>query len=257
MTEALSRNELIEKYRPYVRSIVSKVMKTISRDVDFDDLVGYGELGLIEAADRFDPKYNVNFMTFAYYRIRGAVYDGLRGMGWVSRSQYAKIRYEQGANHYINSVNERNESTYGSRSVNDEVNQISEVITGLASIFITSLDASEAIQVESEDPESNPYHQTEFKEARRVLQEALEKLPEQEKLLLQYYYYEDVTLEEAGTRLGLSKSWASRLHSRAIQKLHKLVSELNPHADEAAAPPAAEPKRKRGRPKIRPTIPRG
>jgi RNA polymerase sigma factor for flagellar operon FliA len=131
------------------------------------------------------------------------------------------------------------------------------VITGLASIFITSLDASEAIQVESEDPESNPYHQTEFKEARRVLQEALEKLPEQEKLLLQYYYYEDVTLEEAGTRLGLSKSWASRLHSRAIQKLHKLVSELNPHADEAAAPPAAEPKRKRGRPKIRPTIPRG
>lgn len=225
-----TRDELIEQYRPYVRNIVSKIIKSLSRDVDFDDLVGYGELGLIEAAQRFDPKYNVNFMTFAYYRIRGAVYDGLRGMGWISRSQYAKIRYEERANNYISSVNERSEGNYGSRSVGDEVNQISEVITGLASIFITSLDASEHIQVKSDKKEADPHFQAEMSEASRVLREALQKLPEQERLLLQYYYYEDTTLEEAGRRLELSKSWASRLHSRAIQKLQKLVSDLGPNA---------------------------
>lgn len=223
-----TRDELVEQYRPYVRNIVGKIIKNISRDVDFDDLIAYGEMGLLEAAERFDPKYKVNFMTFAYYRIRGAVYDGLRGMGWISRSQYAKIRYEERANHYINSVNERSANSFDSPSLGDEVNQLSEVISGLASIFITSLDASESIQLKDEDKSADPLKQAEMNQARIVLREAIEKLPEQERLLLQYYYYEDTTLEEAGSRLNLSKSWASRLHSRAIKKLHKLVSELSP-----------------------------
>lgn len=223
-----TRDELIEQYRPYVRKIVSKVMKTISRDVDFDDLVGYGELGLIEAAERFNPKFKVNFMTFAYYRIRGAIYDGLRGMGWVSRSQYAKIRYEEKANSYVQSVNERNASNYEQNSLRDEVNQLGDVITGLASIFITSLDASDNIQLKTESPESDPYQQVELKQAKKLIRKALEKLPDQEKKLLDLYYYKDLTLEQAGKTLGLSKSWASRLHARAIEKLHKFVKELNP-----------------------------
>lgn len=226
--EPLTRDQLIKQYRPYVRNIVSKVIKTISKDVDFDDLVGYGEIGLIEAADRFDPKFKVNFMTFAYYRIRGAIYDGLRGMGWISRSQYAKIRYEERANTYLASVNERYGSSQDQGSLSDEVNQIGEVISGLASIFITSLDASEGLQIKAEDRESDPHDQVELKQARTMLKAALEKLPDQERKLLEFYYYRDMTLEQAGNELGLSKSWASRLHSRAIQRLQKLVKELSP-----------------------------
>jgi RNA polymerase sigma factor for flagellar operon FliA len=222
-----SRDELILQYRPYVRNIVGKIMKTISKDVDFEDLVSYGEIGLIEAAERFDPKYNVNFMTFAYYRIRGAVYDGLRGMGWVSRSQYAKMKYEEKANQYLANYHDRQNTTHSS-SIKDEVNQFSDVISSLASIFITSLDATEGLQIESEDPESNPYGQYEMKEAGLLLKQAIQKLPDQERDLLNYYYYKDMTLESAGEKLGLSKSWASRLHSRAIQRLQKLVRELDP-----------------------------
>ncbi|MCK6509302.1 sigma-70 family RNA polymerase sigma factor [Myxococcota bacterium] len=234
----LTREQLIHQYRPYVRNIVSKIMKTLSPDVDFDDLVGYGELGLIEAADRFDPKFKVNFMTFAYYRIRGAVYDGLRGMGWISRSQYTKLRYEERANAYLASANERHASNHEQHPVQDEVNQISEVIAGLASIFITSLDAQEGLQIEDDDKDKDPLNQIETKQAQKLLREALQKLPEQERTLLEYYYYRDFTLEQAGEQLGLSKSWASRLHARAIQKLQKLVSELDPLAPEE--PPASK-----------------
>lgn len=249
----LTRDQLIEQYRPYVRNIVGKIIKNMSRTVEFDDLVGYGELGLIEAADRFDPKFNVNFMTFAYYRIRGAVYDGLRSMGWISRSHYAKLRYEERANAYLSSVHDRNASNAPS-SLNDEVNQIGDVISSLASIFITSLDASDHLQVESEDRESNPHEQVEFSQAREVLKEALFKLPEQERQLLEFYYYKDMTLQEAGEKLGLSKSWASRLHSRAIQRLQKLVQELNPDPDVLPAapspgrPPGTSGRSSRGRP---------
>jgi len=230
-----SRDQLVKQYRPYVRNIVNKIMKTLSKDVDFDDLVGYGELGLIEAADRFDPKFNVNFMTFAYYRIRGAIYDGLRGMGWISRSHYAKIRYEERANSYLTSVNERNAGKT-TVSLNDEMNQIGDVISGLASIYITSLDASEGLQIETNDPESDPHRQVEIQQARTIIKAAIEKLPEQERLLLDYYYYKDMTLEQAGGKLGLSKSWASRLHARAVQKLQKWVKELAPDSANSPAP---------------------
>jgi RNA polymerase sigma factor for flagellar operon FliA len=167
-------------------------------------------------------------MTFAYYRIRGAVYDGLRSMGWISRSHYAKLRYEERANNYLTSINERYASNSEQHSLQDEVAQISEVISGLASIFITSIDANEQLQLQSEDRGSNPQQEIELHEAKRILKQALEKLPEQERNLLNYYYYQDMTLEQAGQELGLSKSWASRLHSRAIQKLNKLVQELAP-----------------------------
>ncbi len=240
-TPSLSRDQLVEQYRPYVRNIVSKITKTLSKDVDFDDLIGYGELGLIEAADRFDPKFNVNFMTFAYYRIRGAIYDGLRGMGWISRSHYAKLRYEERANSYLASVNERH-AAKGPTSLVDEVNQIGDVISGLASIYITSLDATEGLQIETDDPLSDPHRQLEIQQIRKIIKSALEKLPEQERLLLEYYYYKDMTLEQAGSKLGLSKSWASRLHARAVQKLQKWVKELAP--DSASSSPSSSSRRR-------------
>src|SRR2546427_288157 len=82
--KTLDRRTLAEKYTPYVRSIAGKIKKTVAKEIDFEDLVEYGMIGLFEAADRYDPKFGANFMTFAYYRIRGAIYDGLRGMGWMS-----------------------------------------------------------------------------------------------------------------------------------------------------------------------------
>ena len=225
-TKNMSRSELAEQYDPYVRAIAGKVRKTLSKDIEFDDLHSYGMIGLMEAADRFDSKYGANFMTFAYYRIRGAIYDGLRGMGWVSRSEYQKYRFEQHATEYLRHVGEQ-EAVGGAirKTEDDEVSEIADAVEGLITIYVTALDAMEGFQIPDET--TPPVDETlEIEQARRLVVEAIDKLPEQERVLLKLYYYEEHSLEDVGKHLGLSKSWTSRLHARAIDKLGRLLKEL-------------------------------
>lgn len=222
----MTRKELTEQYQPYVRSIAGKIKKTLSKDIEFDDLVSYGMLGLFEAADRFDAKFGANFMTFAYYRIRGAIYDGLRGMGWVSRTEYQRYRFEAQANAYLSSVNESQLATPPiKKSAEDEVNELADVVTGLVTIYVTALDAMEGFQIK-DDRGPSVEESLEVFQARKLVAEAVGKLPEQEKTLLQLYYYKEMSLEDVGKQLGLSKSWTSRLHTRAIEKLSRLLRDL-------------------------------
>src|ERR1044071_1344340 len=95
------RDRLVEQHLPLVEHIARKVRKQITARVPIEDLCGYGSKGLIEAAERFDPRHGVAFTTFAHYRIRGAMLDGLRTMGWYSRSDYARYRAEERANEYL------------------------------------------------------------------------------------------------------------------------------------------------------------
>ncbi|MBK8011190.1 MAG: sigma-70 family RNA polymerase sigma factor [Deltaproteobacteria bacterium] len=226
---SMSKAELVEQYRPYVRSIAGKIKKTLSKDIEFDDLVSYGMLGLFEAADRFDAKYGANFMTFAYYRVRGAIYDGLRGMGWVSRTEYQRYRFEARANAYLGSHHEQ--QVAGSheapikRSADDEVNELGDVVEHLVTIYVTALDAMEGFQIK-DDRGPSVDESLEVLQARRLVAEAIEKLPEQERTLLKLYYYEEMSLEDVGKELGLSKSWTSRLHSRTIKRLSRLLRDL-------------------------------
>ena len=90
-----------EKHLALVQAIARKVKRTLGGAIEVDDLVGYGRKGLVEAAERFDGRAGVAFTTFAYYRIRGAMYDGIRAMGWYSRADYARYRAEERANEYL------------------------------------------------------------------------------------------------------------------------------------------------------------
>lgn len=222
----MTRKELTEQYQPYVRSIAGKIKKTLSKDIEFDDLVSYGMLGLFEAADRYDAKFGANFMTFAYYRIRGAIYDGLRGMGWVSRTEYQRYRFEMQANAFLSSLNDSQVATPPvKKSTDDEVNELADVVTGLVTIYVTALDAMEGFQIK-DDRGPSVEESLEILQARKLVAEAVAKLPEQEKTLLQLYYYKEMSLEDVGKQLGLSKSWTSRLHTRAIEKLSRLLRDL-------------------------------
>jgi RNA polymerase sigma factor for flagellar operon FliA len=224
----MTRKELTDQYQPYVRSIAGKIKKTLSKDIEFDDLVQYGMMGLFEAADRYDAKFGANFMTFAYYRIRGAIYDGLRSMGWVSRTEYQRYRFEMQANAYLGAVNDQ-QAAGGAQPVrkttDDEVSELADVVTGLVTIYVTALDAMEGFQIK-DDRGPSVDESLEILQARKLVAEAVAKLPEQEKTLLQLYYYQEMSLEDVGKRLGLSKSWTSRLHTRAIEKLSRLLRDL-------------------------------
>lgn len=219
-----NRRILAEKYTPFVRSIASKVKKVVAKEIEFEDLVEYGMVGLFEAADRYDAEMGANFMTFAYYRIRGAIYDGLRGMGWMSRSEYAKARFEERANEYLAEVAAAKATgdKIPENPFEEAVQDLASAVQGLAAVYITTLDSAEGMQLK-DDVNPLPEEKLGLEQARMLVRETIQKLAPDERELLDMYYYRELSLQEVGEKLGLSKSWTSRLHARVIEKLHRLL----------------------------------
>lgn len=228
-TGKINQQALIEQYTPYVRSIAGKAKKGLSKDIEFSDLVSYGMVGLLEAAGRYDPKYGANFMTFSYYRIRGAIYDGLRNMGWVSRTEYAKHRFEAKANAFLANVADRQNYGDEGKTTEDEIEELADTVSHLVTIFVTSLEGMEHIQFEDKDKTPIDIAVGD-EQMKNHLHEALERLPEQERKLIAMYYFKEMSLQQVGDSMGLSKSWTSRLHAKAVEKLSRILREMLRHS---------------------------
>jgi len=216
------RDRLVEENLDLVRSIAGKVRRSLGRPLDVDDLMAYGAKGLVEAASRFDAQKGATFSTFAYYRIRGAMLDGLRSMGWYSRVDYAHFRAEERANEYMRNLAERESTAPAAPSPDAAATlaEIEEILANVTTVHITSLEAAASATDERlPPPDQHLQHLHLQARARR----AIESLPDKERRLLQLHYFEDKNLDVAGAELGLSKSWASRLHTRAVNRLRKLL----------------------------------
>ncbi|MBM4783474.1 MAG: sigma-70 family RNA polymerase sigma factor [Archangiaceae bacterium] len=216
MPLAESKAQILEKYGAYVRSLAAQVRKQFNSQFEMEELVAWGQVGLLEAAERFDARVGANFLTFAHYRIKGAIYDGLRKMGVLKGSSAGAER----ANAYLGNLADREG---GGGGLEDEVERISNAVTGLAMVFGTSLDGADAMQMS--DDALPPDERIQLEQMRRRVRGAIEKLPEKERKLLQGYYFQNKTLEEAGAEIGQSKSWASRLHARAVERLKQLLED--------------------------------
>jgi RNA polymerase sigma factor for flagellar operon FliA len=222
----LEKKQLIEQYTPFVRGIAAKIKKGLAKSIEFDDLIAYGMTGLLEAAERYDPKMGANFMTFSYYRIRGAIYDGLRGMGWVSRTEYQKIRFEERATAYLENMSSREVVGGGdNKSAEDNLEDLAQQVSQLVTIYVTSLEAMDDLQVEDKAraPVDERYNDTQM---RAHVREAIARLPDADREIVQMYYFKELSLQEVGNQLGLSKSWTSRRHAQAIDKLSRILQEL-------------------------------
>src|SRR3569623_1230398 len=232
---ARDRDSLVQQHLGLVQSVARKLRKQITARIDFDDLVGYGSKGLLEAAERFDPVHGVAFTTFAYYRIRGAMLDGLRTMGWYSRADYARYRAEERATEYLQNQAERaGAAATGAREgaadgdadkVEGQLSAIAELLRGVATVHITSLEAAATVADERLPP---PDASLDTGRLSARVRDAVGKLPDRERQLMELYYFADKNLEEAGAVMGLSKSWACRLHARAVELLrHQLADALD------------------------------
>lgn len=227
-----ARDQLIQQHMPLVQAIAGKMKRNLGKSVDFDDLVGYGNKGLIEAAERFDPKQGVSFTTFAYYRVRGAMVDGLRTMGWYSRADYARYRAEERAGEYMQAEADREAAAKqanlagataeGNSTQAATLESIAGLLGGIATVHITSLEAASGKADESHAPADTALHDGRM--GVRVRQ-AIKTLPEKERQLMEMYYFDEKNLEEAGAVLGLSKSWACRLHARAVNLLREALGD--------------------------------
>jgi RNA polymerase sigma factor for flagellar operon FliA len=238
-TNAKERQRLVDANVPFVRSIAAKIKEQLPREIEFDDLVAYGMQGLLEAAERYDGRHGTSFTTFAYYRVRGAMFDGLRGMGWLPRAEYARLRFEERAAAYLQNLADRDAGASAAgggtaaASLEDEMRHIADALGGVAAIFITTLDARRE-EAESGTTTPVPQQQVERSERNQAIKQALASLPDKERRLLELYYYEDRSLAEAGQALGLSKSWSSRLHARAITLLKEALQAVGVAPDEPA-----------------------
>ncbi|MGB8294859.1 MAG: sigma-70 family RNA polymerase sigma factor [Polyangia bacterium] len=224
------RDRLVEENLDLVRSIAGKLKRGLGRTLDLDELVAYGAKGLVEAASRFDSRQGVAFSTFAYYRIRGAMLDGMRTMGWYSRGDYARYRAEERATEYLRSRAEREGAAGQARDATETLAEIAEILSGVAAVHITSLEAAANVTDERLPP---PDQQLERLHLQARARKAMHKLPDKERRLLQLHYFEDKNLESAGAELGLSKSWVSRLHARAVDRLRRVLEEEEDSGAEA------------------------
>src|ERR1700744_1027220 len=129
--------KLIEAHVPYSHAIAAEVIRKLPPDLERKDIEGWAELGLVEAANSFDPKRGVQFKTFAYYRIKGAIYDGLRKMGWYSKGLYHQLRFEMHANEYMQDV-----SSEAQRAASPEaqLQDLKNTTANLTSCYMLSLD---------------------------------------------------------------------------------------------------------------------
>jgi len=231
------RDAFIRQYAPLVKYVAGKVAASMPNTVEFEDLVGFGVFGLLDAIEKFDPDKNVKFKTYAVTRIRGAIFDELRSIDWVPRSVRQKTKEIEDA--VVNL-----EAKLGRPASDQEIasslgvteDDFMKTMLKISSTSVLSLndvwysgDEADKISIgESiESPSSmNPDATVEREEVKRVIVQALSELPEKEKKVLVLYYYEDLTLKEIGQVLDVTESRVSQLHTKAILRLRAKLTNL-------------------------------
>ena len=231
------RDKFIRQYMPLVKYVAGKVSVGMPGSVDFDDLVGYGQFGLLDAINKFDPEKNVKFKTYAVTRIRGAIFDELRTLDWVPRSVRQKSREIEDTIVQLESKLGRPASdseVAGAMGISeDEYHQTILKVSGTSVLSLNDVwysgEESEHVSIGDciESPSSlNPDVIVEREEIRRVIIEAINELPEKEKMVLVLYYHEDMTFKEIGQVLEVSESRVSQLHTKANLRLRAKLTNV-------------------------------
>ena len=212
---------LIENHRGYARALAAEILKKLPPHAERDELESAADLGLVEAANAFDSSRGVQFRTFAYYRIRGAVYDCIRKLTWLSKTDYDKLRFEANANDFMADYSSGASEGGSAETGIDEVRSLSD---SLATAYLLSLDA-EGVST-PEDPAPRAEDRLIEDEQRGMLREVVQKLPERNRLAIESYYYQGLTLEQVGKKIGLSKSRASRVVARSVEMLRESLEPM-------------------------------
>lgn len=231
------RDKFIRQYMPLVKYVAGKVATGMPNNVEFDDLVGFGQFGLLDAIEKYDTSKNVKFKTYAVTRIRGAIFDELRQIDWLPRSVRQKSRE-------IEDTITELEAKLGRSASDSEIadalgiseEQYHKEVMKVSGTSILSINDpwhsgddgdNMSIGDSIESPASlNPDVIVEREEVRKVIIQAINELPEKEKMVIVLYYHEDLTFKEIGEVLEVSESRISQLHSKANLRLRAKLTNL-------------------------------
>ena len=228
-----TREECLRRYLPLVRYVVEKVAAGIPRHVDHEDLISAGVLGLLNAYDKFDTGKGTKFETYAVWRIRGAVLDQLRSLDWASRSTRRMGREMDSCARALDQKLGRTATDQEiARGMKITLADYFRLVDRVRGSVLVSLDETRrgeegdtlGLSELLEDPKSpDVLASIEQEETKGFLHTTLSRLPEQERLVMALYYYEQMTLREIGEALGISESRVSQIHTRAVERLRGRV----------------------------------
>ncbi len=231
------RDKFIRQYMPLVKYVAGKVSVGMPASVEFDDLVGFGQFGLLDAIEKYDPDKNVKFKTYAVTRIRGAIFDELRQLDWVPRSVRQKSREIEDTIGDLEAKLGRTASDAeiaGKLGVSEaEYQQTVMKLSGTSILSLNDVWYSGndndhmSIGDSIESPSSlNPDVIVEREDIKKIIIQAINELPEKEKMVIVLYYHEDLTFKEIGQVLEVSESRISQLHTKANLRLRAKLTNL-------------------------------
>jgi RNA polymerase sigma factor for flagellar operon FliA len=228
------RDSLIVHYSPLVKYVAGRVAVGLPQNVDQADLVSYGIFGLIDAIEKFDLERGYKFETYAIARIKGAIIDELRSIDWVPRSVRSKARSLEKAygkleaNLHRTPTDEELAAELGMSS-----NQLQTTFSQISFIGLVALDEmiggdrggdSMTLGDTIADAGDGPMAAYEVEEMRQILAQAINDMPEREKIVLTLYYYEGLTLAEIGEVLGVTESRVCQIHTKSVIHLRAKIA---------------------------------
>lgn len=252
-TTAAERDALLMEHLPTVRYVARRIHERLPQHVDLDDLVSAGVVGLIDAFSKFDRNKKVQFKSYAQFRIRGAILDSLRTLDWSPRELRRKGRAVEEA---IRAVTQRVGRAPLEQEIAKEMGMsltdYQQLLGDLKGLEIGSLHIERSEDSGDEElayvpgaPDDDPLFRCLKGEMKQRLADAIDELPEKERMVLTLYYYEDLTMKEIGLTLGVVESRVSQIHSSAVARLRVTLAGLY-NGTPAGAKRGSKPVRKAG-----------
>ena len=238
MTES-ERDALINETLPLIKHIAHRVATRLPANVEIRDLINAGVLGLLDAIEKFEPERNVKFKTYAEVRIRGAILDSLRNLDWAPRSLRKKSKdLEKIYAGLTQKLGRPATDEEVSEAMGENIEDFHALVDQLHGLTVGSFenlsdgeDSENYINYYPDDGSNDPYAKFETNELTTLLAEAIEELPEKERLVLSLYYYEEFTMKEIGALLGVNESRVSQLHTKATLRLRGKLSKVVPDVE--------------------------
>jgi RNA polymerase sigma factor for flagellar operon FliA len=228
------RDRLLLEHLPMVRYLARRIHERLPQHVELDDLVSAGVVGLIDAFSKFDHTKHVQFKSYAQFRIRGAILDSLRTLDWSPRELRRKGRAVEEAirsvTHKLGRVPAEPEIA---REMDMGLSEFQQLLGELKGLEIGSLhlertedSGDEELSYIPGSPDEDPLFRCLQGEMKQRLTDAIEELPEKERMVLTLYYYEELTMKEIGLTLGVVESRVSQIHSAAVLRLRAALAGL-------------------------------
>ena len=229
------KDKLIMEYAPLIKFIAQKIAIRLPSNIELDDLISSGVIGLMDAIEKYDPSRDNKFKTYAEFRIRGSILDELRAQDWVPRSVRDKskmldraisdLEAELGRNATDEEVAEK--LNLSMEDFYDLVNQVRpvSVLSIDDSTTFSNVDKKSILNLLEGCKLNNPFNQLNVKSIKGVVTKSIEDLPERQRLVLSLYYYEDLNLKEIGKILRVTESRVSQLHAQAISRLRAKLTQ--------------------------------